>query len=170
MARLRPPPWSPGKPTRFPGTQKPSQFRSDSAACRGLRTEFRPFSRVLRLQSPASLCPQNSVSLLDPARGHVVDHALTKRADGLVGHRESSCLPWVEPHDLETGDCGSGESFIGKIGRGSLALNARAPGRTASAAAKRSLTGYRFLRRGPAACLTDGLETHIRLQGHDAIR
>ena len=42
--------------------QKPSQFRSDSAACRGLRTEFRPFSRVLRLKSPASLSPQNSVS------------------------------------------------------------------------------------------------------------
>src|SRR5271166_3910251 len=56
------PPCSPGKPTRFPGTQKPSQFRSDSAACRGLRTEFRPFSRVLRLKSPASLSPQNSVS------------------------------------------------------------------------------------------------------------
>ena len=26
------------------------------------RTEFRPFSRILRLKSPASLCPQNSVS------------------------------------------------------------------------------------------------------------
>ena len=31
-------------------------------SCRGLRTEFRPFSRVLRLQSPASLCSQNSVT------------------------------------------------------------------------------------------------------------
>ena len=31
-------------------------------AQRGPRTEFRPFSRVLRLQSPASLCAQNSVS------------------------------------------------------------------------------------------------------------
>ena len=27
-----------------------------------LQTEFRPFSRILRLKSPASLCPQNSVS------------------------------------------------------------------------------------------------------------
>ena len=32
--------------------------------------------------------------LLEPARRHVVDHALTQRADGLVGHRESSCLAW----------------------------------------------------------------------------
>ena len=45
---LHRPPCSPGKPTRFPGRQKPSQFRSVSEACRGLRTEFRPFSRVLR--------------------------------------------------------------------------------------------------------------------------
>src|SRR5271157_3623694 len=52
----------PANRTRFPGTEKPSQFRSDSAAQRGLRTEFRPFSRVLRLKSPASLSPQNSVS------------------------------------------------------------------------------------------------------------
>src|SRR5271166_5270157 len=42
-----------------------SLFRSDSAACRGLRTEFRPFSRVLRLKSPASLSPQNSVSRME---------------------------------------------------------------------------------------------------------
>src|SRR5271166_336015 len=56
------PPCSPGKPARFPGRQKPSQFRSVSGAQRGLRTEFRPFSRVVRLQSPGSLCPQNSVS------------------------------------------------------------------------------------------------------------
>src|SRR5580693_660821 len=32
--------------------------------------------------------------LLEPARRHVVDHALTKRADGLVEHREDSCLAW----------------------------------------------------------------------------
>ena len=31
---------------------------------------------------------------VEPARRHVVDHALTQRADGLVGHRESSCLAW----------------------------------------------------------------------------
>ena len=66
---LRPPPWSPGKPTRFPGRQKPSQFRSVTEACRGLRTEFRPFSRILRLKSPASLCPQNSVSRTTRWRG-----------------------------------------------------------------------------------------------------
>ncbi len=30
----------------------------------------------------------------EPARRHVVDHALTQRADGLVGHRGSSCLAW----------------------------------------------------------------------------
>src|SRR5271170_3843725 len=42
--------------------------------------------------------------LLESARRHVVDHALAQRADGLVGHRESSCLAWgCEPHDLETG-------------------------------------------------------------------
>ena len=35
-------------------------FRSVSEACRGLRTEFRPFSRVRHLNSPASLSPQNS--------------------------------------------------------------------------------------------------------------
>ena len=35
---------------------------SVSEACRGLRTEFRPFSRVLGLKSPASLSPQNSRS------------------------------------------------------------------------------------------------------------
>src|SRR5208283_4855204 len=28
----------------------------------------------------------------EPARRHVVNHALAQRADGLVGHRESSCL------------------------------------------------------------------------------
>src|SRR5271166_1395917 len=56
------PPCSPGKPPRFPGRQKPSQFRSVSEAQRGLRTEFRPFSRVLHLKSPAGLSPQNSVS------------------------------------------------------------------------------------------------------------
>ena len=44
------PPYSPGKPTRFPGRQKPSQFRSVSEACR----EFRPFSRALRRLSDAS--------------------------------------------------------------------------------------------------------------------
>ncbi len=49
---------STGKPPRFPGRQKTSQFRSVSEACRGLRTEFPPFSRVLRLNSPASLSPQ----------------------------------------------------------------------------------------------------------------
>src|SRR5208337_1003415 len=59
---LHRPPCSPGKPPRFAGRQNPPQFRSVSGAQRGLRTEFRPFSRVLRLQSPASLCPQNSVS------------------------------------------------------------------------------------------------------------
>ena len=53
------------RPAHFhsnPSVGKPSQFRSVSEACRGLRTEFRPFSRILRLKSPASLCPQNSVS------------------------------------------------------------------------------------------------------------
>ena len=30
----------------------------------------------------------------EPARRHVVDHALPQRADGLVGHRKSSCLAW----------------------------------------------------------------------------
>src|SRR5208337_789127 len=49
-------------PRWFPGPQKLSQFRSVSEAQRGLRTEFRPFSRVLRLKSPAGLSPQNSVS------------------------------------------------------------------------------------------------------------
>src|SRR5271166_2527413 len=38
------PPCSPGKPTRFPGRQKPSQFRSVREVYGGLRTEFRPFS------------------------------------------------------------------------------------------------------------------------------
>ena len=38
------------------------QFRSVSEAGRGLRTEFRPFLRVLRLKSRASLSPQISVS------------------------------------------------------------------------------------------------------------
>ena len=47
------PPSSPGKPRPFPGPQKASQFLSVSEACRGLRTEFPPFSRVLRLNSPA---------------------------------------------------------------------------------------------------------------------
>src|SRR5271166_1831894 len=32
--------------------------------------------------------------LLEPARRHVVDHALTQRANGLLRHRESSCLAW----------------------------------------------------------------------------
>src|SRR5271165_251134 len=57
---LYPPPCSLGKPTRFPGRQKPSQFRSVSGAQRGLRTEFRPLSHALRPKSPASLSPQNS--------------------------------------------------------------------------------------------------------------
>jgi hypothetical protein len=30
----------------------------------------------------------------EPARRDVVDQALTQRADGLVGHSESSCLAW----------------------------------------------------------------------------
>jgi hypothetical protein len=29
-----------------------------------------------------------------PPRRHVVDHALPQWADGLGGHRESSCLAW----------------------------------------------------------------------------
>jgi hypothetical protein len=33
--------------------------------------------------------------LLEPARRHVVDHALAKRADGLLEHREDSCLAWA---------------------------------------------------------------------------
>ena len=36
---------------------------------RGLRTEFRLFSRILRLNSPASLSPQNSVSRTTRWRG-----------------------------------------------------------------------------------------------------
>jgi hypothetical protein len=32
--------------------------------------------------------------LIETARRHVVDHALAQRADGLVEHRESSCLAW----------------------------------------------------------------------------
>src|ERR1700722_18360666 len=32
--------------------------------------------------------------LIETARRHVVDHALAQRADGLVEHRESSCLTW----------------------------------------------------------------------------
>ncbi len=41
--------------------------------------------------------------LAEPARRHVVDHALPQGADGLVGHRETSCLAWgCEPHP-ETG-------------------------------------------------------------------
>src|ERR1700722_7258388 len=32
--------------------------------------------------------------LTETARRHVVDHALAQRADGLVEHRESSCLTW----------------------------------------------------------------------------
>src|ERR1700733_8940652 len=41
--------------------------------------------------------------LIETARRHVVDHALAQRADGLVEHRESSCLAWgSKPHDLET--------------------------------------------------------------------
>ena len=76
------PPCSPGKPTRSPGTQKPSQFRSDSAACRGLRTEFRPFSRVLRLKSPASLSPQNSVSRTTRWRGRSQGFVSVRSAGG----------------------------------------------------------------------------------------
>ena len=30
----------------------------------------------------------------EAARRHVVDHALAQWVDGLVGHRESSCLAW----------------------------------------------------------------------------
>ncbi len=40
------------KPTRFPGRRKPSQFRSVSEACRGLRTEFRPFSAFCAQNRP----------------------------------------------------------------------------------------------------------------------
>jgi hypothetical protein len=40
--------------------------------------------------------PAHSV-LLEPARRHVVDHALTKRADRLVEHREDSCLIGLNP-------------------------------------------------------------------------
>src|ERR1700722_10028185 len=41
--------------------------------------------------------------LIETARRHVVDHALAQRANGLVEHRESSCLAWgSKPHDLET--------------------------------------------------------------------
>src|ERR1700683_2089032 len=32
--------------------------------------------------------------LLEPARRHVLDHALAQWADGLVEHRENSCLAW----------------------------------------------------------------------------
>ena len=71
---------STGKPTRFPGRQKPSQFRSVSEACRGLRTEFRPFSRILRLKLPASLCPQNSVSRPTRWRGRSGGRAPPERA------------------------------------------------------------------------------------------
>ena|SRR5208337_221278 len=47
---LHRPPYSPSKPGRFPGRQKPPQFRRVSEAQRGLRTEFRLFSRILRLK------------------------------------------------------------------------------------------------------------------------
>ena len=42
--------------------------------------------------------------LREMTRRHVFDHALTQRADGLVGHDENSCLTrGYEPGDLETG-------------------------------------------------------------------
>ena len=56
------PPCSPGKPTLFPGRRNPRNFGRLVRRSRGLRTEFRPFSRILHLNSPASLSPQNSVS------------------------------------------------------------------------------------------------------------
>src|SRR5271165_2680301 len=81
---------NPDKPTRFPGGQKPSQFRSVSEAIRGLRTEFRPFSRILRLKSPASLCPQNSVSRTTRWRGR--SRGLCRRAR----HGEALALPLAD--------------------------------------------------------------------------
>src|SRR5271166_2385422 len=47
-------------PGSFEAAIKRGPFSGE--ACRGLRTEFWPFSRVPRLQSAASLSPQNSVS------------------------------------------------------------------------------------------------------------
>ena len=45
---------------------------------RGLRTEFRLFSRILRLNSPASLSPQNSVSRTTRWRGRSRGFAFAK--------------------------------------------------------------------------------------------
>ena len=43
--------------------------RSAATAAADFETEFRPFSRVLGLKSPASLSPQNSVSRITRWRG-----------------------------------------------------------------------------------------------------
>ena len=56
---------------------------------RGLRTEFRPFSRVLRLKSPASLSPQNSVSRTTRWRGR-------SRGSCCCRHGEALALPLAD--------------------------------------------------------------------------
>src|ERR1700733_6798420 len=101
-----------------------SSWLSTTGARRGLFTVVRGRTRSGRssvtakkkrnaamaaLMDPALICCfaiPNVVPLgvlIETARRHVVDHALAQRADGLVEHRESSCLAWgSKPHDLET--------------------------------------------------------------------
>src|SRR6516162_1615578 len=59
--------------------------------------------------------------LLEPPRRHVVDQALTQRADGLLRHRKLLSRMGFEPHDLETGPSPGVSAYP------SYALSARLP-------------------------------------------
>src|SRR5271166_3993948 len=76
--------------TRFPGRQKPSQFRSVSEACRGLRTEFRSFSRL-----PAREIARQS----PPAKFRHPDHEMERPKQRLSAFRSAggaaAVLTWM---------------------------------------------------------------------------
>ena len=144
------PTMSPGKPTRFPGTQKPSQFRSDSTACRGLRTEFRPFSRVLRLKSPASLSPQNSVSRTTRWRGRRRGFAFAKlsalpfaRSCTIASTTPSTRVPKYSGSSRFSRSAASASAVCASVGKivgakGSPAAPRRADGHQQRSRARRS--------------------------------
>ncbi len=68
------------------------QMQLIAAKVLGRRLVRRPAEESREVLHGPSVIPLGV--LAEPARRHVVDHALAQGADGLVGHRETSCLAW----------------------------------------------------------------------------
>ena len=122
---LHRPPSCPRKPTRFPGREKPSQFRSVKEACRGLRTGSHaawpnetivdhldyagatrgrpPRGERRRTRAQARAVAHKSVSSMDPSQWRIAwsinPSARTAKKGLAFGSKESVCTDDRRPKE-----------------------------------------------------------------------